>query len=528
MLRKNHLFFLLLMLAGAAGCSKKQEELPVVDLNLDKAKLALLPNQSAEVKIESGNGEYTAVSSSPDVAKATVSGNTITVTATTTADRANAVIVVTDKMFKRKSIDVEVAKLFELTLDKSEAALEVGVAGKDQITLSVNSGNYGYETTFIENAEQLIQIDKSKLESHGKLVVKALAAGTAKLKLSDAKGKEKTLTFTITAPNQVTVDKASVTFEQIQAKTEVNITNGNGGYKISVANPAIARVALNGTKLSIMAKSAGTTALNIEDKKGQKTVVNVTVSASENAMNLGTDYFAYANFSDIAVVDQSVKSLKKATFEMTCKIDSYRGLQTFMGLEGNLIIRGKHDSHLPTHPIQIAGLGDKIMLESKRSFNLNEWMHIALVVDCDQADVKNKYKLYINGVEDELVVVNQTETHTALDLTSSGDGKRFQIGRAFGQDFRAMRGTVAEARVWTVARSGAEIRANMCDVGVTTPAGLLARWKFSSGLETGFILDSNSGKYETNLIIANAKANGSYTQVKAPASAFVSKGCPNQ
>ncbi|MFD2148232.1 LamG-like jellyroll fold domain-containing protein [Mucilaginibacter antarcticus] len=510
------------------GCTKKETVNPiVVEMTLEKSNVALLPSGTINVNINSGNGEYKAISSNDDIAKATVSGNIITITAGTNQDKAHAYIVITDKMFKRQSIDVEVSKLFDLVLSKTQADLEVGITGKNEVTININSGNAGYQAEAIENTASLVEINKTKIETYGKLTIKALAAGTAKVKVTDAKGKEAIITLNITAPTAVALSKTDITLAAVQASTEINITAGNGDYKVSVANPLIAKAYIIGTVLTIKGKINGTTVVTIEDKKGQKATVNVKVDGAAFAMNLSDQYFGYANFNDIAIVDVSVKSVKTVTFELTCKIDGYRGLQTFIGLEGNLLIRGKNDDFRPTHPLQIVGLGDKITLESTSNFNLNQWMNIALVVDCNQTDVKEKYKLYINGVQDVLVVIRQDETHTSINLASSSDGNRFEIGRAVGQDFRAMKGTISEARVWTVARTAQQIKDNMCGLTGATNPGLLARWNFTAGAETGYIQDSNGGKYETNLILANAKAGGSYTQVKAPASVFVSKGCPN-
>jgi hypothetical protein len=509
------------------SCTKKETVYPnVVEMTLEKSTVSLLPNGTLNVNVTNGNGDYKVTSSNDDIAKATVAGNVITITATTTQDKANAVIVVTDKMFKRQSIDVVVSKLFDLTLSKTAADLEVGVAGKNELVVNINTGNAGYQVEAIENTAALVEINKTKLESHAKFTVKALAAGTAKLKVIDAQGKEALVTLTITAPVTLILNKTDLTIAAVQGSADVNITAGNGDYKATVANPLIAKAYVKDNVVTIKGKINGSTSVVIEDKKGQKATIAVKIDGLSYAMNLSDQYFGYANFNDIAIVDASVKSLKTVTFELTCKIDGYRGLQTFMGLEGNLIIRGKNDDFRPTHPIQIAGLGDKITLESTSSFNLNQWMNIALVVDCNQISVTEKYKLYINGVQDVLIVARQDETHSVVNLASSSDGNRFEIGRAFGQDFRAMKGTVSEARVWTVARTAQQIKDNMCGLtGANT--GLLARWNFTAGAETGYIQDSNGGKYETNLILANAKAGGSYTQVKAPATVFVSKGCPN-
>ncbi|MES2427354.1 MAG: LamG-like jellyroll fold domain-containing protein [Bacteroidota bacterium] len=530
MLKNKPILFLTIILSVLLfipSCTKKESVQPnVVEMTLDKSSVSLLPNGSLSVNITAGNEGYTAVSSNESVAKATIVGNVITVTATTTQDKANAVIVVTDKMFKRQSIDVTVAKLFELALSKTTAALEVGVTGKNELIVNINTGNAGYSAVAIENTAGLVEINSAKIESYAKFTVKAIAAGTAKIKVTDAKGNEAILTLTITAPTALVLSKTNLTLAAVQGSEDITVSAGNGDYILTVANPLIAKAYVKDNIITIKGKINGTTTIAVEDKKGQKATITVKVDGGAYAMNFSDQYFGYANFGDIAIVDASVKALKQVTFEMTCKIDGYRGLQTFMGLEGHLLIRGKNDDFRPTHPLQIVGLGDKITLESTSNFNLNQWMNIALVVDCNQTDIKEKYKLYINGVQDVLVVIRQDETHTAVNLTTSSDGNRFEIGRAYGQDFRALKGTVSEARVWTVARTAQQIKDNMCGLtGVNT--GLLARWDFTAGAETGYIQDSNGGKYETNLIIANAKLGGDYTQLKAPASVFVSKGCPN-
>ncbi len=530
MLKKNHFLWLYVAVVlpiSLVGCSKKDTTFNAVELKLDNTKIALLPSKSINIKIENGNGEYKATSSNDNVARGFIEGDVITIVATGQQDRANAVIIITDKAFKRVAIDVEVAKVFNLTLDQTQVAIEVGVPGKSEALISVNTGNFGYKTELLENSSQFVSLDNSKLESYGQLLIKGLAAGTAKVKITDAQGKEAVATIVVTTPSLLTVEKSSVSLDAIQGSDVVSISSGNGGYKATIANKFIAKASITGNAITITGKTKGNTTLTIQDKKGKTAVVNIIVDGPEYAMNLGEQYFGYTSFSDIAIVDESVKKCKQTTFELTCKISGYRGLQTFMGLEGKLIIRGKNDDFRPTHPIQISGLGDKILLESTRNFNLNEWLNIALVVDCDQANIADKYKLYINGVQDVLIVNKQDQTHATVDLTSSNDGNRFVVGRAAGQDFRAMKGSISEARVWTVARTGQQIKDNMCSLKETNPTGLLARWNFNAGIETDYIQDSNGGKYETNLVISNAKTGGSYAPVAAPKSVFISKGCPN-
>lgn len=418
------------------GCAKKDKVTPVVDLTLDATTIHLAANGITDVHITSGNGDYTVVSSNSEVVQATLSGDVVTVEAKTTAEAAEAVIIVTDAQFKRAVVNVQISNLVPLRVDETALAFHA-------------------------------------MQQQGKIAI-----------------------------------------------------HGYAPYQVSMDNELIANVKIKQDTLFITGKRNGSATIQIEDAKGRQTAVALTIDGPEYALNLSDQYFGYANFRDIAVVDASVKSCKQVTFELVCKLNGYRGLQTFMGLEGNLIIRGKNDDYRDTHPIQIAGLGDKVMLESTHSFNLNEWMSIALVVDCNEQDIGSKYKLYINGVQDELVVQRQEQTHSTVNLASSNDGDRFEIGRAFGQDWRVLRGMVSEARVWTVARTAQQIKENICALAEEKPNGLLARWDFSAGMETNYIQDTNGGQYETNLILANAKHNGSYTPTMVPLDAFVAKGCP--
>lgn len=518
------LFFIFALTFLFSSCSDDDND-NTKELILERSDVSLIQGKSIVVNIESGNGEYTAVSSNDNVAIASISGNTITITSTTTEDRANAAIIITDKKFKRSVINVKVAKVFDLILDNNYALLEVGVKDKSEITIFIKEGNFGYNIELLDNSNQLIETDITDLESEGKFYIKAITEGLAKIKVTDSMGKEATVELSISTPSILTIDEKSLILSAAQGSDVVNVITGNGNYKVTFSNSLVAKADIDGDIITVTGKMNGTTSFVIEDEKGQKSdPIEVVVEGPQYAMNLGTSYFCYANFVEIAAVDKSIKECKQVTFELTCKMDGYRGLQTFMGLEGKLIFRGKYDDYKETHPIEIAGLGDRIMLLSTSSFNLNEWFNIALVVDCEQESIENKYKLYINGVQDKLIINRQDETHTVVDLASSSDGNRFEIGRAAGQDWRAMQGTVSEARVWTVARTAQQIKNNMCTLTEVNPEGLLARWDFTAGVATNYIQDISGGKYESNLVIASI--SGDYSAVTVPTTVFVEKGCP--
>lgn len=497
----------------------------VVELKVDRSKVSLPSDGTIKIAIESGNGEYKATSSNDGVAKASISGDEITITATSKEDKANAVIVITDKYFKRIAIDVEISKELDLAIDKDKASLELGVEGLDESVFVIEKGNSSYSLQLLDNSAEIIDIDDTKLESYGRFTVKAKAVGVAKIKLTDALKKEQTITITINNPVSVTLEKNVVNFSKLQEKMKINITSGNGKYSITESNSTVAKAKIRDDRyIELESMSNGTVTFTIQDSKKQKTTLSITVDAPQYAMQLGSQYFAVANFRDIAIVNPEATKSKQATFEMMCKMDGYRGLQTFMGLEGKLILRGLNDDYKATHPIAIVGLGDKIVLESSSNFNLNEWMHIALVVDCNASSTLDKYKLYINGIKDNLVVKKEEQTHTEIDLAVSNDNNRFSIGQATDQDWRAIRGSVSEVRIWQVARTEKQIKDNMCTLTEENPSKLFARWDFGAGVETDYIQDISGGKYSTDLVLTSL--SNRFKPVKIPTSKYINKGCP--
>lgn len=509
------------------SCNDNDED-KVKELTTDRTEISLLPNENASINIVSGNGDYVVRSSNDKIVKASISGNVININSLNVEQNAHVTIYVLDAKGKTINIDITISRKFELLLDQTEITLYAGVENQNSKTIRIKSGNSLYKAIILENPDNSISLDTVGLAVYGKFIINANAAGISKIKLTDAKAKEVTVDVTVLSPDHIDIDKTDITIIAIQGEDKLNVLSGNGQYKVVFDNPLIARTIIDGDEVTFVAMRNGETSAVVEDAKGQKSEpIRIKVDAPAYAMRLGTDYFCHTNFGNIASVENSIKECKQVTFEMNCKMLGYRGLQTFMGLEGKLIIRGKNDDYKETHPIQIAGLGDKIIMETANSFKLNQWMHLAFVVDCSQDEVTEKYKLYINGIQETLVVNKQDQTHSSVDLTSSNDGNRFVIGRATTQSWRAMNGIVSEARVWTVARSQQQIKDNMCTFAEVEPAsGLLARWDFTAGIETDYIQDINGGRFQSNLTISNAQNSG-YDPITVPANTFVEKGCPN-
>jgi hypothetical protein len=61
-----------------------------------------------------------------------------------------------------------------------------------------------------------------------------------------------------------------------------------------------------------------------------------------------------------------------------------------------------------------------------------------------------------------------------MSVSHSEDGA-FMIGQSYGG--RHLDGEISDVRIWSVARTRAEINGNMCGVDPETP-GLVANWRF--------------------------------------------------
>jgi hypothetical protein len=448
-------------------------------------------------------------------------------TAGQVTDKAEALVVVVDKMYQRATIDVDVANEFEMSLNRDEVDLVVGMKGKEEVPILIESGNFGYSLQLLGQAASIIEIDDTNLETAGKFVVKALKAGTGEVKVTDHKGKEAVVRVTVTNPPALTLDKSSIKIDVVQGTAYLNVANGNGGYHVLFEDPMIAKVryTTEGGLIAITGKRRGVTTATVEDRTGLvSSSFTVEVDGPQYAMMLGEDYYGYASFSDLEQVDPSMARNRQITLEMSCYMTGYRGGQTFMGLSNNLLLQGLNDDYRPTHPISIVGNG--LEIESSISFTLHEWMHIALVVDAEKQDVKEKYQLYINGVKDEnMNYKNVSRVHNEINLASSDDANKFVVGWATDQYWCRMLGAVSEVRVWKSARTPQQIMDNMWELKETGSGDLFARWDFSAGVATDYIQDTGNSGHEINLTLSEVKhGDKHYRPIVVPENTFMPTG----
>jgi hypothetical protein len=112
------------------------------------------------------------------------------------------------------------------------------------------------------------------------------------------------------------------------------------------------------------------------------------------------------------------------------------------------------------------------------STNLDDgkWHHAALVYDKDAAD--GRTKLYVDG---KLDFIDDT-----AEGPLSADDSNFYIGGRYSYEF-TWDGNLAEPRLWNVARTQAQIRADMFNSDtLANSTGLVGQWKMTEGTGSTF------------------------------------------
>ena len=79
-------------------------------------------------------------------------------------------------------------------------------------------------------------------------------------------------------------------------------------------------------------------------------------------------------------------------------------------------------------------------------------------------------------------------SYTHLSIGKASDNNRF------------LGGAVLEARIWSVCRTEAQLKANAWDFVEENPDGLLGRWAFSAGAPVAYMEDGTDSVSYTHLV----------------------------
>lgn len=515
-------YFVLASLLCLSACGddndNKNNETPqnLAELTVDASEISIAQGDTRTVKITSGNGEYEVTSANEEVVTAEVDGDIVTLTAVEGHNNAQGVVYVKDKYYQRAKILVNTAAEFDLKLNKTLFTLYSQVEGADEAFVKIYTGNGGYSLEVIDE-NNCIEVDQSTLEDSESFTVKGIAQGNAEVKITDRKGKEAFVNLNVIAPKQITTDadEKGVLINANQGSQQVKILSGNGEYKIlDAGDTKVVRLELYGNVVTVTGRKAGETSFTLTDAKGQVSQpIQVKIAPDKRwCMNLGRDYAVWTHFGEMTGEGvEALKAatndfkLKKMTWELTCRIDNTYWLQTIMGKEGYFILHGGDDGEKGKEGgnqwkvIDLVGTGDKLQLRTgHNAIKLGEWMHLALVVDCDvaQSNPSEKYKLYINGSRVAWGEIKRNDLNfSEIDLCTGNDGGKISIGKASDNN-RFLGGAVLEARIWSVCRTEAQLKANAWDFVEENPEGLLGRWDFSAGAPVAYIEDGTDSDHE--------------------------------
>ncbi|NNK60242.1 MAG: HYR domain-containing protein, partial [Flavobacteriaceae bacterium] len=213
-------------------------------------------------------------------------------------------------------------------------------------------------------------------------------------------------------------------------------------------------------------------------------IVDDNCGGVENGLNFA-GAADYVSLGDLGLVtDWTIETWFKRD-----ELNNYENLFHSDDLAGNTGIRMEMSSNFSAGKLYVYGTSGNytIVPHSDPDTIINNWHHVAVVGD----QTNGKFYIYLDGVEK----VNVSPTNF---LNSFPD---FVIGRGFnaGTD-RDFNGDIDEFRIWNVARSQAEIQANMNN-SLGAQAGLLASLNLNQGVPGG----NNAG--ETTAFDASGNDN---------------------
>lgn len=467
-------------------------------------------NEGEKVKYETSDKAVVAVSpttsTTKNVVKLTakkVGEATVTATSQTDANRKAAVKIIVKAApagFKPiSSVTVSPATL-EIKDNASPVKLTVTV-GPDTAT---NKDNYTISWTSSDE-------NVATVSSDGTVTPKTLAAGETKTAKITATVKEsyEGQEYTKSGECAVTVKSGNIPTTAITVTPTSKSLNPGGTVKLTVAfTPAD-----HTDNLAVSFESNKTSVATVESD-GTVTAVAVgdaTITAKAGSFTATcaitvTEAPVATLVADVSKVcfpytwpEADEYKLDNVTFETWVNMKNLSNHQNIIGIEGVFVIRAAQGKMELVYGTTVKS--NEEYEEGKintSDFALNEWAHLAATYARN-----GKAAFYINGekigegdTQDHGIEMNGIKKQSTGMRPGENDTQWGLIPFAFiisnGCDAgRYVHGTMAYTRVWSTARTEAEIKANMNKKN-PSGEGLLANWYFNEG--SGNTIADHSGK----------------------------------
>ncbi len=515
----------------------------------------LFIGETRTVKILTGNGGYAiSVTEGAEnfVKISEISGQSFTLTGLLETGDAPVQLTLTDSEGKSVTFPVEV-NIVDLELASNEAVFSEPDAAAQYINIVQGNGGYkfSYSTGGGETAETSDIVEASV--SGNMITLKPKSRGSVDVIVTDQKGSSETISVTVNPYElQLAENATSITVAGFANTASVKIARGNGGYTLSELTDEnkkylkSARIDEN-DNIVIEADWLGTTTIELSDDAGKTLEVPVTVAPV--AAEISSDYCFRMGIKEYVENHPDFDHQEQLTFEMVFYPTYSRALQSFIGLEGVFLLRCENNgdtdlrfeiatqihkdrNNLSGDTYSDPRFRSQQKMGSDRQGN-GQWYHIAIVFDGTQSSTKEAYKMYINGVREELTPASDDYANVSPDpyLVMSGvkGDEALMIGRSGNSEFRLGYCAVAQARMWTSARTEKQIRENMCTYFTPDEASamedLAGYWVPSEGIggidafrNYGYVGEGLDGIVYNNAVstISKTPFNGKYRLAACP------------
>lgn len=294
---------------------EEQEVKPATDLVVDNNSVTLLQGDEITVGITSGNGDYYVKPFDESVATAVINGNKVTIKATENShleenNRIETTVLVVDGRKKVARIQVQIAKLWDLTADVPEEGFDLFIGEKRMV--KILTGNGDYEISIPEGADKYIEV--GELSGQVFPVTAKFETGTepVDITVTDKKGKTVVIPVVVNIVDLV-LKTNEATFSEPDAESQyITIEKGNGGYSFTyqvgdgepTADATIVEATEKENLITLKPKARGDVKVIVTDQKGSVEEIAVTVNPYEikledNATSLTVDGFD--NSKEVAI-----------------------------------------------------------------------------------------------------------------------------------------------------------------------------------------------------------------------------------
>ncbi len=481
---------------GLVSCSNSENDLSYGEINYTSIKLSTDHvslyeedgQTSQTVQIKSGEGIFSVKSENENIAKATIKDKTITINIGSKSGATT--VIVSGENNQRGEITIN-SGIYGLTVDKNSLNMKPG----EKTTVKILSGNFNYAgkelkveaindagdvSTHFDTKTDVLWPDPERTS----MVIKALKAGKATIKITDTKGKtcEIALNVLDIELNNLALSKSVVNLYGI-GNDDVDIVNGNADYLWTVGDKSVVNVVNTGTEakphFSLKAQKVGSTTLTVTDNlTGQvKTVLINVLAYSGVGAQLPSDKWLSIDFKSYATsypdkVDNWSK-IPEFTWEINARYNAGNSGSTLMGIEGQILARAPFNTNNKYISMSI---GDHPIVWVPTELSNNKWYRFVFVVSYTNKTVD----IYINGEKQSTQKTGgDTFPNGGMNLTNlnGNENNLFGIGRACGG--RYMNGAIRYVRMWTRCLSDKEVK-DFDNQSYVDPsaANLLCEWVF--------------------------------------------------